>query len=105
MWTVGFLVAAAVMLWGMEDVPGYVTRDLRRRQMLEAISGYSEDHWAAGWLTGIEQEVRALGGLWILMAAACGGWPLGYEAEHGWEPLTETERQALQLMTSETPED
>lgn len=88
----------------MDDVPGYVTRDLRRQQMLEAISGYSEDHWAAGWLNGIERQVRERGGLWIVMAAACGGWPLGYEAEHGWEPLTETERHALLLMMSESPE-
>jgi hypothetical protein len=71
----------------------------------EAISAYSEDRWAAGWLNGIEKELRAAGGLWIVMAAACGGWPIGYEAEHGWQPLTEREGQALLLMTSETPED
>lgn len=88
----------------MDDPPGYMTRDLRRQQMLEAISGYSEDHWAAGWLDGIEKEVRELGGLWIVMAAACGGWPVGYEAEHGWDPLTETERHALLAMMSESPD-
>lgn len=77
---------------------GYATVDVRRRQLLDAISGYSEDHWAAGWLNGIEIEVRKLGGLWIVMAAACQGWPLGYEAENGWDPLTDIELRALELM-------
>lgn len=72
--------------------------DVLRDQFLEAISGYSEDRWAAGWLYGIEKQVRAEGGLWLLMAAACGGWPTGYRAEHGWEPLNEAEMRTARAM-------
>lgn len=82
-------------------IVGYAALDVRREQMLEAISGYSEDRWAAGWLNGIETQIRKIGGLWLVMAAACSGWPVGYRAEHGWEPLNEAELAALALMSDE----
>lgn len=81
-----------------ENAPGYKPLADRREQFLEAISGFSEDHWAAGWLDGIEEQVRAEGGLWVVMAAACQGWPSGYRAEHGWDPLTDEEARAADSM-------
>lgn len=81
-----------------ENAPGWKPLAERREQFLEAISGYSEDRWAAGWLIGIEDQVRAEAGLWIVMAAACEGWPLGYRAEQGWDPLTDDEVRAADTM-------
>lgn len=59
----------------------------KRAQFLDMISAYSQDHWAAGWMDGIENDIRSEGGLWVDIARACGGWPIGYMAEGGWEPF------------------
>lgn len=75
-----------------EDVSEYSVRDGLRAQMLDLISAYSEDTWCAGWHMGVEDEVRRLGGSWLVLAALCDGWPKGYEAENGWDPLTDDER-------------
>ncbi len=77
------------------------SREQIRERMLEAISEYSEDRWAAGWMNGIEREVRAIGGGWTLMAAACGGWPIGYRGEEGWDELTEGEINEISLLLHE----
>ena len=65
-----------------------------RAQFVALLSAWSEQRWAAGWHSGIEDEARRVGGLWLVMAAACGGWPKGYEGEDGWEPLTGEESEA-----------
>lgn len=62
-----------------------------RAQMLDLISAYSQQGWAASWIIGIEEIIRRDGGIWLAMAAVCGGWPKGYRAKDGWEPLTEAE--------------
>lgn len=67
----------------------------RQSWFLDLISAYSEDRWAASWLTGIDQQIREAGGPWIALAADCGGWPVGYLAEGGWAPLTDEEREWL----------
>jgi hypothetical protein len=82
---------------------GYASLAASRQQMFKAISGHSQDRWAADWLIGIEKNIRGVGGLWIFMAAARDGWPLGYEAEHGWEPLNAAELAALELSSGEQP--
>lgn len=61
-----------------------------REQFLDMISWYSEDRWCAGWMSGIEEDVRRIGGIWDVVAEACGGWPIGYRAEGGWEPYDTT---------------
>lgn len=85
-----------------QDNGGYAAddRDIRRAQMLDLLSAWSEDNWAAGWMSGIEKEARRAGGLWTVMAAACGGWPKGYRAEEGWEPLTTEEKGAALAMVA-----
>lgn len=69
-----------------------------RAQFLDAISDYSEDRWCAGWMIGIENDVRELGGRFLLMAFAADGWPIGYRAEHGWDPLTDHELETVAAM-------
>lgn len=69
-------------------------REVMREHFLDLISAYSEDMWCAGWMSGIEQEIRRQQGVWLPMAVACGGWPKGYRAEDGWDPLTDEERAA-----------
>jgi hypothetical protein len=74
-----------------ENQEAVTSRQDLREKFLGAISAYSEDMWCAGWLNGIEKIVRAERGIWLTMAVACGGWPLGYRAEDGWDPLTDDE--------------
>lgn len=59
-------------------------REQLRSQFLDMISDYSESTWCAGWMDGVENEVREIGGTWVAIAAACGGWPIGYRAIDGW---------------------
>ena len=66
-----------------------------RFQFCDAISGVSEERWSAGWHIGIVEQLRREGGLWLRMAHAAGGWPVGYRGEDGWDPLTEAELAAL----------
>lgn len=73
-------------------------RETARAQMLELISDRSESRWAAGWMDGIEETVRAAGGVWTVLAAACGGWPVGYRAEGGWDPLTDDEQATVRRL-------
>ncbi len=62
-----------------------------RDAFCELISAYSEDRWCAGWMTGVEKTIREQGGIWIGIAYICGGWPIGYRGEDGWDPLTQEE--------------
>ena len=74
-----------------------------RAQFLALIAAYSEERWAAGWSRGVEQYVRSQGGVWLAMAVACDGWPVGYQAEEGWAPLTEAERSRWAEMVPPGP--
>jgi F0F1-type ATP synthase membrane subunit c/vacuolar-type H+-ATPase subunit K len=73
--------------------------DQRREQFLAMISAYSEERRSAGWMRDVEQEIRAAGGLWIALAAACCGWPIGYMAAGGWDELSEEERSVALAMS------
>lgn len=75
--------------------PGNELIELARAQFVEAISEYSEDRWCAGWMRGVENDVREIGGRFLLMAFTAGGWPLGYRGEDGWDPLTPEELASL----------
>jgi len=47
-----------------------------RRQLLDVMSGWSEDHYAAGWLIGLEWRLVREGGVWELLGRHL-GWPVG----------------------------
>lgn len=78
----------------MSDTETGTSRGELRAQFLDLISAYSEDTWAAGWEAGVEKTIRRDQGIWLALAVACGGWPNGYRAENGWDPLTGDERAA-----------
>jgi hypothetical protein len=85
----------------MEKTVLELRRELLREQMIRMIGAYSEENWAVGWLEGIDQQIRLEGGLWIAMAAVCGGWPQGYQGEEGWIPLSRDEWAKLHNWTPE----
>lgn len=63
-----------------------------RASMLEAMSDYSQNHWAAGWLGDLDRMLfQSANPLWKAMAELAGGWPLGYRAEDGWVDLETAE--------------
>jgi hypothetical protein len=72
--------------------------DFARSQMCAVIRGYSEDRHCAQWLNGIEHEIRALGGLWTVLAVVCGGWPLGVGGADGWDPVTPEEAEIARAL-------
>lgn len=87
-------------------VANHLERRPARLAFVEIIGNYSEEIWAAGWMKGIEDEVRKVGGIFTVLAYLAEGWPRlsdrpAYE-EGGeavpwldlmdWEPLTEEER-------------
>lgn len=51
--------------------------------LLTLMSAWSEDQHCAGWLVGLDQELRGRGGIWEILGRAI-GWPIGYRAEGGW---------------------
>lgn len=67
-----------------EYTPEQAELEKRRAQFCDMISGWSEDHYAAGWIIGVVGMVKKEGGLWAVLAEACGGWPIGYRGEDGW---------------------
>lgn len=52
--------------------------DAQRRELLEAMSAWSEDNWAAGWMHGTEKMLYEYGGIWEILGREI-GWPTGYE--------------------------
>lgn len=73
----------------------------KRRALFQTlISDYSESQYCAGWHAGIEQDIRAQGGLWTVLAAACDGWPSDWTEQAEWADLTDDEWvEALDLVT------
>lgn len=67
-------------------------QDVLRSMFITSISEYSEDMWCAGWMSGVEHDIRREGGIFLVMAFLAGGWPRGYRGEDGWEPLTDEEK-------------
>lgn len=68
-----------------------------RQRFVGLIQDYSEGKYCAGWMTGIEEEIRESGDpLWIVLAAVCSGWPGDYPdigEDWKWYPLTDAERE------------
>lgn len=69
-----------------ENAPGWKPLADRREQFLEAISSYSEDRWAAGWLLGIEEQVRVEAGLWLRDGGGLRGLAVGLPRGEGLGP-------------------
>lgn len=79
----------------MTEAENHIKAELRS-QFLDFISMHSEDTWCASWMDGIEKEIRADKGIWLYLAYVCEGWPKGYRAHDGWEPLSTEEMQEVQ---------
>lgn len=60
----------------------------QREQLIEAMSGVSEERWCAGWLSGLEQRLHTEGGIWETIGRAT-GWPVGDYQEWTWFPWDE----------------
>ncbi len=74
-------------------------RDVIRDMFITSISEYSEDMWCAGWMSGIEEDIRNGNEQFLVMAYLADGWPQGYRGEDGWESLTDDERrQAREVL-------
>ena len=54
---------------------------------VRAASDWSEERFAAGWMGGLEHDLKRAGGAWLVMAQLCGGWPTGPHADDPWLPL------------------
>lgn len=57
--------------------------DAAREELLDLLSSWSEDRWAAGWVNGIDKEAHGVGGVWEVVGRVI-GWPLGYRGDKGW---------------------
>lgn len=55
--------------------------DALRHSLLSKMSEWSEDNWAAGWMSRTEEYLHKEGGEWETLGRAV-GWPTGYP---GWE--------------------
>ncbi|MFD9721076.1 hypothetical protein [Streptomyces sp. NPDC059076] len=53
-----------------------VSLDQMRDQLLEAMSGVSEERWAAGWISGLGALLHREGGIWEVIGRVT-GWPTG----------------------------
>lgn len=63
-------------------------RDAVRTVLLAAMSEWSEEHYAAGWLIALEARLHREGGIWEALGRLV-GWPIGCDAESGWESWDE----------------
>jgi hypothetical protein len=75
--------------------------ELIRRAFLESASDYSEEHWAAAWMTGLHKYLRDMNDdKWLILAHASKGWPNrdGHYPNTVWEPLTEDEERRVQEL-------
>ncbi|MBE4790268.1 hypothetical protein [Streptomyces caniscabiei] len=54
-----------------------------RQQLLEAMSGVSEERWCAGWLEGLDRRLHEEGGIWEILGRAV-GWPTGSYKQRVW---------------------
>lgn len=59
-----------------------------REALLSAMREWSEDNYAAGWLIDLESRLHREGGKWETLGRAY-GWPIGCDAEDGWESWEE----------------
>ncbi|MFM9780428.1 hypothetical protein [Streptomyces scabiei] len=54
-----------------------------RQQLVEAMSGVSEERWCAGWLEGLDRRLHEEGGIWEILGRAV-GWPTGSYKQRVW---------------------
>ena len=58
--------------------------DATRDALLALMREWSEENYCAGWLIDLESRLHREGGKWETLGHAV-GWPIGCEAEGGWE--------------------
>jgi hypothetical protein len=63
-------------------------RSAVRKALLSAMSEWSEDNYCAGWLIDLESRLHREGGMWETLGRMV-GWPIGCDAEDGWETWDE----------------
>lgn len=68
----------------------------QRQQLIEAMSGVSEERWCAGWLHGLEQILHTEGGIWETIGRSIG--PVGDYEKWTWFPWDE----AAEIFAKET---
>jgi hypothetical protein len=56
------------------------TLDALRESLLTMMSDWSEENWAAGWMSRTEEMLHEKGGTWEVLGRAV-GWPTGYEGD------------------------
>lgn len=66
------------------SVMGESLRDATREALLAMMREWSEDVYCAGWLIDLESRLHREGGHWEILGRAV-GWPIGCDAEGGWE--------------------
>ena len=54
-----------------------------RAQLIEAMSGVSEERWCAGWMENLDRRLHAEGGIWEVIGRAV-GWPVGDFEKWAW---------------------
>jgi hypothetical protein len=60
----------------------------QREQLIEAMSGVSEERWCAGWLEGLDARLHHEGGIWETIGRSI-GWPVGDYRAWTWFPWDE----------------
>ena len=63
-------------------------RDAIRAMLLAGMREWSEENYCAGWLIDLESRMHREGGIWEILGRLV-GWPIGCEAEGGWETWDE----------------
>jgi len=63
-------------------------REAVRTALLAAMSEWSEENYCAGWLIGLEHKLHREGGVFETLGRMV-GWPIGVDAEGGWETWEE----------------
>ncbi|MGW4042998.1 hypothetical protein [Streptomyces sp. NPDC004721] len=62
-----------------------------RTQLLEAMSGVSEERWCAGWMESLDQRLHAEAGIWETIGRTI-GWPTGNYDHWVWMSWDEAAR-------------
>lgn len=63
-------------------------RDAIREALLSAMREWSEENYCAGWLIGLEEKLHRKGGTFEVLGRLA-GWPVGADADQGWETWDE----------------
>lgn len=69
-----------------------------REQLIEAMSGVSEERWYAGWMHDLDRRLHAEGGIWEILGRAV-GWPTGDYNQWVWVSWDEAAALYAQSQT------